>query len=46
MACTPHVPDVSIATGMKSTPVVMSAYLSSFDASAADAAEPARVLLA
>jgi hypothetical protein len=38
-----QVPDVSIATGIKSTLVVMSAYFSCFDASAAD---PARVLLA
>jgi len=37
---------VMIAIGMKSTPVVMSAYFCDFIASAVAAAEPARVLLA
>jgi len=45
-ACSPQVPDVSIAKGMmKSTPVVMSAYFYDFIASAVAAVEPARVLL-
>ena len=44
MACSPQVPDVSIATGVKSTPAVMSAYFCDFAASAAAAADPARLL--
>ena len=44
-ACSPQTPDVSTATGTKSTPEIMSAYLATFRDSAA-AAEPACTLLA
>ena len=46
MACSPQTPDVSMATGTKSTPEMISAYFCFFFASAAAAAKPACVLLA
>jgi len=46
MACWPQTPDDSMATGMKSTLVLMSWYLWSFFSSASVAAEPAFLLLA
>ena len=45
-ACSPHTPDVSMTKGTKSTPAMMSAYLAFLLSSAADAADPASVLLA
>ena len=44
-ACSPQTPDVSMATGTKSMPVMTSAYFCCFFLSAAVAAEPACVLL-
>ena len=44
-ACSPHTPVVSIATGVKSTLLIMSAYFWVLLASAVAAAEPACVLL-
>ena len=44
-ACSPQTPDVSIATGKKSTPAIMSAYFCIFFVSAVAAADPACVLL-
>ena len=45
-AYSPHTPDVSLTKGTKSTPAMMSAYLAFLFSSAADAADPASVMLA
>ena len=46
IACWPHTPDVSMWTGMKSTPEQMPWYFCCFFSSDAVAAEPAHLLLA
>jgi hypothetical protein len=44
-ACRPQTPDVPMTKGMKSTPAIISLYFSAFLSSAADAADPAGMLL-